>query len=102
MALFQIPVAPTRGTYFDYQGIQITLSALRYNPYMGKDAWIMDISWEEGNTINIIGGVVLTAGTDLVQQYNLPIPSLLVLSVEKPNDDPVNTSDIKLYIKDDS
>lgn len=102
MALFKIPVSSTRGTYFDYQGIQITLSAFRYNPYLGKDAWIMDLSWEEENVIKTIGGIVLSAGTNILQQYSAPIPSLFILSSDLPNDDPVSTTDINLYIKDNS
>lgn len=102
MALYKIPISPTRGTYFDYQGTQITISILRYNPYMGEDAWVADISWEEDNVIVTVGGVVLTAGTDLVQQYNMPLPSLLVLSSDNPSNDPINTSDVNLYIKDET
>jgi hypothetical protein len=100
MALFKIPIASKRGTYFTYEGTQITLSPLRENGYMGKDAWVIDISWEENNVIKTVGGVVLVAGTNLLGQYSLPIPSLLVLSSSTPNDDPTSVNDINLYIKD--
>ena len=100
MALFKIPVATTRGTYFTYKGTQITLSPVRENGYMGKDAWVIDISWEEDNIIKTVGGIVLVAGTNLLRQYSLPIPNLLVLSSSTPNDDPTDINDINLYIKD--
>ena len=102
MALYKIPISPTRGTYFDYQGIQITLSILRYNPYMGEDAWVMDISWEEGNKVKTIGGVVLTSGVNTIEQYEAPFPSLLILSGVSTNEDPISIEDINLYIKDNT
>lgn len=100
MALQLIPMASTRGTYFNYNGTQITFSKVRENGYMGKAAWVIDISWEEDGTIKTVGGVVLTAGVNLLRQYNLPMPSLLVLSSDNPTDDPVDIDDINLYIKD--
>lgn len=100
MALQSIPIARTRGTYFSYGGTQINFSKLRENSYMGKAAWMIDISWEESGTTKTVGGVVLTAGVNLLRQYNLPIPSLLVLSSDNPTDDPVDIDDINIYIKD--
>lgn len=100
MALFRIPISTVRGTYFTYKGVQINLSALRYNPYMGEDAWIVDMSWEEGDELLQVSGIVLTAGIDLLKQYKTPLPSLLVLNKEVAGTDPTTIDTIALYIKE--
>ena len=100
MALLRIPIAPVKGTFFDYQGTRITLSPVRNNPYLAINAWVMDISWLEEDVQKTIGGVNLVSGVDIIQQYTCPLPNLFVLSANNSKNDPVSTEDIRLYIKE--
>ena len=100
MALLKIPVAPTRGTAFDYKGNQLTLSPVRFNPYIDVGVWVVDLTWVEGDTPKGVYGIVIAVGIDILAQYAVPIPSLFVLSSESTNKDIVSTTDLNLYIKE--
>ena len=103
MALLQIPVSALRGTYFDYKGIQVTLSKFKHNPYIDKKMQSIDISWLIDGIEYSVGGVVLLAGVNIIQQYGeIPLPNLFVLSAENTKEDPVDITDINLYILDNS
>lgn len=100
MALLRIPVATKRGTYFDYKGIEVTLSPIRTSPYISDNAFVFDLSWVKDNVVTTIGGILLAAGVDLVTQYKTPIPSLYVLSSNNSKDDILDLDDLNLYIKE--
>ena len=99
MALLQVPVSATRGTYFDYKGTQITLSAFRHNPYIDSSMWTIDISWLVDGVEKTVGGVVLLSGVNIIQQYReIPIPNLFILSAENNRKDPTSIEDLNLYL----
>lgn len=102
MALLQVPVSASRGTYFDYQGTQIRFSSFRENPYAENASWSIDISWNIDGVDRTVGGIVLTSGIDLVQQYDVPIPNLFVLSADNTKKDPISLDDLKLYILEEA
>lgn len=100
MALLKVPVAPNRGTLFDYRGTQLTLSPLKLNPYIGVGVWSTDLTWLEDNVTVGVYGIVLSAGVDILAQYSTPIPSMFVLSSNNTRNDIESTSDLNLYIKE--
>lgn len=101
MALLEIPLSTTRGTYFDFEGVQVNISKFRLNPYLGKDTWIIDISWlDEEAELRTVGGLVLYAGVDILKQHDTPLPNLFLLSDANNKEDPISSSDIRLYIKE--
>lgn len=100
MALLKIPLALKRGTYFKYKSQKITISPMRYNPYINGGAYIFDLSWEENEKPRSVNGIVVAAGVNLVGQTSTPIPSLYALSSKDHSEDVHNVEDINLYIKE--
>lgn len=102
MALLKIPLAPNRGTIFEYRGIEIKFSSLRLHPYLGDEgAYVMDISWLEGTVEHSVHGIVLTAGVNLVAQYRTPLPTLFAMDGNNPKGTILSPEDLQMYIKDD-
>ena len=95
MSLYRIPISPSRGTYFDFNGLQIFFSALRLNPYLG--GWILDMSWLEGDVEIQLNGLVLTMGVDVLAQYDTPLPNLLVLNKIDLKEDISSMEDVLLF-----
>lgn len=100
MALLKVTMVPKRGTYFQYKGNQVTISPVRFNPYLGADAWLIDLTWDEEGVTKGVYGIVLAAGVNLLKQHKAPIPSLYVLSSANSKSDIISIEDLKLFIKE--
>lgn len=101
LQMFKLPISVSRGTTFDYEGVEVQLSPLRYNEYTGEGgSYITDISWKRDGVESRVNGVAVVSGIDILGQHTTPLPNLYAISKNNRSRDMSNTNDVNLYILD--
>ncbi len=71
------------------QLFSITLNGETYDcrVILNSRTGIWSISFSQ-NTIDLINGIALLGGIDILNQYNIPIENMYVVNLDKTNQDP--------------
>lgn len=92
----EVPFSTKYDTQFVYNGLEYTMGRLRYNPSM--ECWLTFLRWRDAGVQYEISSLPLTSGVNILQQYGMKIPSLVVVDNVNNKIDPTRTQNIRLYI----
>ena len=91
----KIPFSPTSDITFQYNGVNLIISAL----YLSKalNCYCFDLHWSSDK---VIYGIPIRCGIDILKQYNTPLPNLYAYNAQSPGDEVLSWNALDLYCID--
>ncbi|APD19725.1 putative minor baseplate protein [Pectobacterium phage PP101] len=90
-----IPFSVRNAVSFEFNGVTVLLSALRYNEY--SNCYMFDMSW---SSTDIIYGIPIRAGIDILKQYKTPLPNMYASNRTFPSQEVLSWREMNLFLID--
>jgi hypothetical protein len=92
----EVPYSTEYDTRFVYQNTEYTLGRLKYNKVL--EAYTTRLRWIANGVTRYVESITITAGLNLVAQYNTPLPSLVAVNIDERNEDADVSTNLRLYV----
>lgn len=90
-----VPFSVKKPTSFEFDGITVKLSAVYLNEAL--NCYMVDLSW---GATDVIYGIPLRCGVDILNQYHTPLPNLVAYNHVAPGYDVTSWRQLRLFIFD--
>lgn len=92
----EVPYSTQFETQFVYGGQDYRLGRVRFSE--GLDCYVTSLHWRDGNEYKQINSIPLQSGTNLLQQYDTKLPSLVAINIDNRDLDPTSNKNLRLFI----
>lgn len=92
----EVPYSTEYDTRFIYQNIEYILGRLKFNE--ATELFSTELSWISGSERRYVESITIASGTNLVRQYECPLPSLVAVNISERYADANTSETLRLYI----
>ena len=91
-----VPFSGDQDVRFTYDGVEYTLKKIEFND--SSEMLETSLEWRVKNESRSANGIRISAGVNLVRQYNTGLPSLVAINTVDRGADPTDVENLQLYI----
>ena len=91
-----MPYSTQYETQFSYNGQDYRLDRVRYSE--AQQCYVTSLQWRDGNEYKRIDSIPLQSGTNLLQQYDTKLPSLVAINLDDRDNDATSNTNLRLFI----
>lgn len=92
----EVPYSTQYETQFSYNGQDYWLARVRYSE--AQQCYVTSLQWRDGNEYKRIDSIPLQSGTNLLQQYDTKLPSLVAINIDDRDNDATSNTNLRLFI----
>lgn len=92
-----IPLSTSTEVIFEFRGVAISMSPIYSNEAL--NCYMFDLAW---SATDIIYGIPIKCGIDLVAQYSTPLPNLFATNTLSAEHDVATWKDLAMLVIDES
>lgn len=90
-----VPFSTSTPVTFEFDGVSLSMSALRLNEAL--NCYMFDLAW---GATDILYGIPIRCGTDILGQYSTPLPNLFANNHSFPGTEITTWRGLNLFIVD--